>query len=84
MQWLFQVDFAKLRNYLWYSREKQWCLLEVGINRTAKRFGFAENLGNIPENPRENGAQGLQKIAWTPFLVVTPKKVFMIFVGERF
>jgi len=35
----------------------------VGINRTAKRFGFAENLGNIPENPRENGAQGLQKIA---------------------
>ena len=26
----------------------------------------------------KNGAQGLQKITWRPFLEVTPKKVFMI------
>jgi len=58
-----------------------------------QKFWFAENLGNIPENPRENGAQpyltskhgaqGLQKITWRPFLEVAPKKVFMILVGDH-
>jgi len=58
-----------------------------------QKFSFAENLGNIPENPRgndaqpcltsEHSAQGLQKITWRPFLEVTPEKVFIMFVGEH-
>ena len=35
---------------------KKCCLLEVGVQVHPHKFGFAENLGNIPENPRENGA----------------------------
>ena len=35
---VFQFDLDKLRNYLWYSYEKQWCLLEVGFKRTPKCF----------------------------------------------
>jgi len=35
---MFQFDLDKLRNYLWYCYEKQWCLLEVGVKRTPKSF----------------------------------------------
>ena len=35
---MFQFDLDKLRNYLWYCYEKQWCLLEVGIKRAPKSF----------------------------------------------
>jgi len=37
---VFQFDLDKLRNYLWYCYEKQWCLLEVGLKRTPKSFDF--------------------------------------------
>ena len=35
---MFQLDLDKLRNYLWYCYEKQWCLLELGVRRTPKSF----------------------------------------------
>jgi len=59
---LFQVDLDKLRNYLWYCYEKQWCwrwwcaASNVWLAHPQK-FWFAENLGKIPENPVKNGAQ---------------------------
>ena len=57
-----------------------------------QKFWFAENLGNIPDNPCENGAQrcltskngaqGLQKNTWRPVLEAAPEKVVMIFVEK--
>jgi len=53
-----------------------------------QKFWFVENPGKIPENPNnlpkylgkipenlgKNGAQGLQKNKWRPFLEITPQK----------
>jgi len=61
-------------------------VLEVRVQAHTQKFWFAENLGKIPENPVKNGTQrcqGLQKNTWRPFSEVTPKNVFMIFVGEQ-
>jgi len=94
---MIRFDLDKLQTFLWYCYEKQWCLLELGQAHPQK-FWFAENLGNIPENPRENGAQpyliskhgaqGLQKITWRPFLEVTPKSLNHLrgrdFVGKSY
>ena len=66
-------------------------VLEVGVQEVQahpQKFWFAENLGNIPENPRKNGAykrcltskkgaQGLQKNTWRPSLDVAPKQALM-------
>ena len=45
-----------------YCYEKQWCLLEVGVQGLQahpQKFWFAENLGKSPENPGKTGAQCL-------------------------
>jgi len=66
-------------------------VLEVGVQAHTQKFWFAENLDNIPENPRKNGAQpyltsknGAQGLQKNTFLLeVTSKMVLMILVGEN-
>ena len=70
-------------------------VLEVGVQwvqAQPQKVLFAENLGKNATKScltSKNGAQGLQKNTWRPFLEVTPKKghnyqkkVIIIFVGE--
>ena len=55
-----------------------------GLQAHPQKFWFVENLGKSPENPgksraqhcltSKNGAQGLHKNTWGPFLEVTPKR----------
>ena len=72
-------DYVSIRS--WWTTKlpmillwKTVVLVGGGGQAHPQKFWFAENLGNIPENPRENGAQpcltlkhcaqGLQKITW--------------------